>query len=158
MDSNVSTSIDVQVTGTANISDLLLNILTSFASLYNSQWFMAAIIVAFFCGQLTHAVLRSFIPKMPDFNKALLIWGVQLVVGYFATYKLLDGDADVEKYAWITGINSIAIYYLLLWVSVRWFKMPRFAKFLTLRETTVNEQGEIDFGKTIQFIRGKDER
>ncbi len=152
--SNIET--EIQIAADLDATDLVMNIATNFASLYERPWFIAAIAVAFFAGQFTHALLRAHVPSMRNFNKATIFWLVQLGIGYVATFKLMGHVAEVEKYAWITGINSIALYYILLWVSTRWFKMPRLAKFLTLRETKLNEQGEVDFGATIKLIRNGD--
>ena len=150
----MNSSVDIQVTADVSLDESLNHIAGNFLTLYEDKWFLAAILIAFFAGQVTHAILRGYCPQVRDLTKALFIWTAQLLVGYIAAIELVE-SADEIKLAYLTGINSIIIYYLLLWVSTRWFKFPRFAKFLTLRDTKVNDEGEIDFGATIQFLRKK---
>jgi len=154
MSNDVQTSIDINVSADVSFSEILTEIGQNFLPLYTDKWFLAAILVAFFAGQVAHAILRGYWPGMRDLSKAMYIWGIQLVVGYFAAIELMDSP-DEAKLAALCGINSIAAYYLLLWTSTRWLKWPRFAQFLSLRKTQVNDKGEIEFGETIQFLRPK---
>ena len=85
--------------------------------------------------------------------KFFIIAGVQLFVGFWATILLVESH-DETRYGLICGINSIALYFGLMWLATKWFKWPKVAMFLSLRDANINNKsGEVDFGKTIQFIR-----
>ena len=127
------------------------DILSNFLALYKEPWFLFAVIITFFVGQFVHVVLRAYLNQIRDVTKALIIWWSQIIVGYSAAFKMLDVP-HVEQYAWITGLNSIALYFGLMWLSTKWFKWPRVATFLKLRNSKISESGEIDFGATIKLI------
>lgn len=119
-------------------------------SLYSDPWTIMAVLIAFASGLLSHVVLRAYCPRMRRVTVGITIWFTQIVVGYLAAYYLID-NASESRHAVVTGLMSIALYYGLLYASIR-FKCHRLAMFLSLRRTEVVD-GEVEFGETIQFLR-----
>lgn len=158
MSGDVQTSVDISlgVDAQVPVSDMLTGIAHSFLGLYMDPWFVCTIIFTFFVGQFVHVIMRAYFQPWRDVTKAIYIWSAQIVVGYIAAQEFVDAVA-VDKFAWIAGINSIAMYYLLLWITTRWFKWPHAAQWLTLRKAKISDSGEIEFGATVRFIRGPHE-
>ena len=121
-------------------------------SLYSDPWTIMAVMIAFASGLFSHVLLRAYRPKMRRVTVGVTVWATQIVVGYIAAFYLIE-DASESRHAVITGLMSIALYYGLLYASVR-FKCYRVATFLSLRKAEVVD-GEVEFGETIQFLRKK---
>ena len=149
MGTDVQTSIAINAD--VDLTDVATVAASNFVELYTDPWFVMSIVVTFLLGQVAHVVLRAYAHTIRNVTKALLIWSTQIVAGVAVTHYLVD--AETHRLAWITGFNSIMLYYGLYWVAACGLKLPRVAKWLSLKETTVDESGDIHFGKTVQFIR-----
>ena len=150
--SGATVNTDVQITADVDLTESVNAIAGNFLTLYQDKWFLVSIIIAFFAAQIVHVIMRTYFVDMMNGGKLLIICAAHLFVGYIATYQMVTTE-HVAKLAWFAGVNSFVAYHLALWVAVKWFPMPRLARFLSLREAKVNESGEVDLGDTIYSLR-----
>lgn len=149
----MSVETNIQITANIPLTDLFLGIAEGFLSFYKDPKFLACIVIAFMSAQLAHVLMRGYLPDTRDLTKALVIWTVHILMGAILAHNLLSYLPDVKFYRWFTGINSILLFYLLLWISTKWFKWPSVAQWLTLRKAKINSEGEVSFGSTIKFLK-----
>lgn len=149
---DIQTTITTNVNVDADFSAAVTEIGLNYIQLYSEPKFLGCILFAFLAAQLVNVLVRGYFPNTRNITRALAAWSTHLVVGGFFAHKFLSHLPDNEFFLYFTGVNSFMLYYILIWVSTKWFKWPQVASWLTLRKAEINESGNIEFGETVQFL------
>jgi hypothetical protein len=146
----VSATIDI------DLSNQVTELLSGYLVLYKEPKFAACIILAFAAAHLAHVILRAYAPDWRRVTIALWLVTVHMAVGAALAHNFLRHMPDVEFYKYFTGLNSIVLYWVLIWLTTRMLKLPLIARWLSLRETKiklVDNKPIIEFGETIKFLK-----
>jgi hypothetical protein len=150
----VTTSVTVGID--IDLTHQITELLSGYLVLYKEPKFAASILMAFAAAHLVHFLLRAYCSQWRRVTIMVWILTAHMAVGAACAYLFLHHTLDRGFYAVFTGLNSIALYWVLLWCSTRLFKLPVIARWLSLRETKVklvDNKPTIEFGETIRFLK-----
>lgn len=152
----MSNGVQGSIIANVDLSESFTQIAFNYLDLYKDPKILFCVVLAFVAAQFVHVILRAYAPSWRRVTVFVYCCLTHLVVGALSAWRIMSAHPDIEFFFYFIGINSLVLYYVLLWLSTSWFKMPKLAKFLTLRQTkvVVDEKGqvEIEFGETVKFL------